>query len=155
MVNDLIEKFYTALAELNANGMAACYHQDVEFEDPAFGKLKGDRARNMWRMLCANAEPSSFKLNFSKIQCQETNCRARVEAHYIFSKTGRKVHNRIRSEFVISDGLIVRHVDHFNLYNWSRQALGLTGYLLGWSSFFRKKLNAQTNRMLDKFEATL
>ena len=32
--------------------MASCYAADVVFTDPAFGELHGERARDMWRMLC-------------------------------------------------------------------------------------------------------
>ena len=49
---DLIEKFYSAFARLDEETMVECYSDQVKFEDPAFGVLKGERAKNMWRMLC-------------------------------------------------------------------------------------------------------
>ena len=48
---DIVEKFYQAFAGRDVEGMLRCYHEEIEFEDPAFGKLTGEKARNMWRML--------------------------------------------------------------------------------------------------------
>jgi ketosteroid isomerase-like protein len=44
MPHDLIETFYRAFAALDAEAMAACYHDEVTFEDPAFGQLQGEQA---------------------------------------------------------------------------------------------------------------
>ena len=49
--------------------MVVCYHDEIEFEDPAFGILKGEKARNMWRMLCANAR--DLKIEYSVIESNE------------------------------------------------------------------------------------
>ncbi|WP_439151155.1 hypothetical protein [Winogradskyella sp.] len=51
MVN-LIETFYIAFQKLDAKTMNYCYHNNIVFEDPAFGVLKGNRAKAMWLMLC-------------------------------------------------------------------------------------------------------
>ena len=47
----LIHHFYESFSQNNANEMIACYHDKIEFSDPAFGLLKGDEAKNMWKML--------------------------------------------------------------------------------------------------------
>ena len=36
---------------------------------------------------------------------------------------------------------IVKHVDDFNMWKWTRMALGLPGMLLGWSSFLERALH--------------
>ena len=149
----IITQFYQAFKELDAEKMADCYHKDVIFEDPAFGILKGEHAKNMWRMLCESQKEKNFKVSFNDVVSSEENGSAKWEAHYLFSQTGRKVHNKINAQFEFKDGKIIKHIDSFNLYNWSKQALGFKGYLLGWTSFFRKKLNAQTNHLLQKFES--
>lgn len=151
-MKELIQTFYTSFQQLDAEAMVACYHDEVQFEDPAFGILIGERAKNMWRMLCQSQKGKDFKIKSSNIEFSESIGKAHWEAFYTFSKTGRKVHNIIDAEFQIQDGKIIKHTDHFNLYNWAKQAMGLTGGLIGWTQFFRRKLNSQTNRMLDKFE---
>jgi len=148
----LIEKFYTAFKNLDAETMANCYHKDIVFKDPAFGILKGNKAKNMWRMLCQNQKEKDFKMSFYDIDFKDDKGTAQWEAHYIFSKTNRKVHNKITAVFEFKDDKIIKHTDSFNLYAWTQQAFGLTGYLIGWTPFFRKKLQKQTNTMLSKFE---
>ena len=153
-MKNIIINFYNAFANLDAEEMVESYHPEVEFEDPAFGKLEGDRAKNMWRMLCKSQKGKDFKIEFSDIEFEDQTGRAHWEAWYTFSKTGRKVHNIINAEFTFRDGKIITHKDTFDLYRWSKQALGLSGYLIGWSPFFRKKLQAQTNKLLSDFEKT-
>lgn len=143
----LITQFYTTFANHDYNGMAACYHQDVEFSDPAFGPLKGDQARAMWKMLLERSN-GKLKVVFSNVTADEEKGSAHWEAFYEFSKTGRPVHNKIDAQFEFKDGKIYRHIDHFDLWRWSRQAMGVTGLLLGYTSFFKKKLLAQTGKAL-------
>ncbi|MFZ2906173.1 MAG: nuclear transport factor 2 family protein [Cyclobacteriaceae bacterium] len=141
--SSLITEFYTAFANHDYNRMAACYHDEIEFSDPAFGTLKGNEARTMWKMLIERSE-GKLKVVFSGI----TNNSAHWEAFYVFGKTGRNVHNKIAAHFEFKDGKIIRHTDHFNLWAWSRQALGLSGLWLGYTSFFKNKLQNQTRKLL-------
>jgi hypothetical protein len=64
---------------------------------------------------------------------------AHWEAHYTFTGTGRKVHNIIDAKFRFRDARIIEHVDTFDFWRWSRQALGLSGVLLGWSPLMQNK----------------
>ena len=151
-MKDLLEKFYAALSNLDPEGMIDCYHDEITFEDPAFGELHDDKARNMWRMLLSNRQGGDFRIEYSNIIADGVKGSAKLEAYYTFTKTGRKVHNRIKSEFLFKDGKIIKQRDYFDLYRWSRQALGMSGWILGWTFFFRNKLQIQSNRMLLKFE---
>lgn len=148
---NIIESFYSCFQRLDGDGMAACYHPDIEFRDPAFGTLHGDRAKFMWKMLCDSQKGKSFVVTFSNISLKENRGSADWSADYIFSKTGRKVVNHISASFLLKDGLIYKHDDRFNLHKWSSQAFGITGFFIGWTPFFRKKLQRQTNRLLDKY----
>lgn len=145
----LIEQFYTAFAKADAAGMIACYHPDIEFEDPAFGPLKGEDACNMWRML---VNPG-LELTFSKVQANGNTGSAHWDARYVFSKTGNKVLNQVDATFEFKDGKIIRHKDHFDFWKWSRQALGLPGLLLGWSPFLKNKVRQQALERLKAFKA--
>ena len=151
-MKSVIENFYRAFENLDAEGMVACYHNNVIFEDPAFGILHGDKAKNMWRMLCASQKGKDFYVATSNISFENKIGKAHWEAKYTFGKTGRKVHNKIDAEFEFKDGKIIKHKDSFNLYKWSQQALGFNGYLLGWTSFFKNKLQTKTNNLLLGFE---
>ena len=131
--------------------MNACYVADVVFEDPAFGELRGDEARGMWKMLCARAK--DLQVNASDIDADDIRGRAHWEAIYTFSQTGRRVHNKIDASFEFRDGLIAVHRDRFDFWAWSRQALGAPGLLLGWTPFLRGKVRVQARSGLRRFLA--
>ena len=148
---ELIEKFYSAFQNKDAESMVSCYHLDIVFTDPAFGTLKGDRAKAMWKMLCISGK--DLKVIYNNVSADSNIGSAHWEADYTFSKTGRKVHNEIDAQFKFKDGLIIEHNDDFNLRKWAGQALGFKGKLLGGTAFFRKKLHLQTGHTLSKFIA--
>ena len=148
-----VHQFYEAFSELDIEKMLICYSDDIVFEDPAFGVLRGDRAKNMWRMLLESQKDKDFKVVFSNVEVGNESGSAKWEAFYTFTKTGRKVHNIISAKMILQNGKIVKHTDNFNLRVWAKQALGLKGALLGGTGFFKKSLQKQTNSLLDRFEA--
>ena len=135
----LIEQFYRALCKRDSAAMAACYHPEVHFSDEAFD-LHGHDAALMWQMLCSRGR--DMQVEYSQVVADDNIGSAHWEARYTFSTTGRAVHNIIDARFGFRDGLIVRHVDRFNFWRWSRQALGWPGLLLGWSGFLKRKVRA-------------
>ncbi len=150
-MRELLQKFYGAFKKGDAEIMASCYHQDITFNDPAFGKLYGKDAGDMWRMLCGNA--TDLDITFEILQADEEKGLVQWKADYTFNKTGRKVHNVVLAKIRFKDGLIIEHTDSFNLHTWAKQAMGFQGWLLGNTPFFRQKLRATTNGMLKKFQS--
>ncbi|MEH6680886.1 MAG: nuclear transport factor 2 family protein [Sediminicola sp.] len=147
-----IAEFYTAFQDLESEKMVACYHDDILFVDPAFGALKGDRAKDMWRMLCDSQKGKDFKVVAKHIQLSQDRGSATWEAHYTFSGTGRRVHNIVKAEFELLDGKILKHTDSFDLYAWARQAMGMKGLLFGWTPVFSYKLKERTNTLLTRYQ---
>ena len=82
------------------------------------------------------------------IAADDRRGRAHWEPRYRFSATGRPVHNVIDAEFEFRDGLIVVHRDRFSFWRWSRQALGASGLLLGWTPWLRAKVRARAEANL-------
>lgn len=146
----LIEKFYTAFQQRDHAGMIACYHPDIHFSDPVFTDLRGRRAGAMWHMLCERGK--DLQVVFGDVEVGEGNGRAQWEATYTFS-TGRKVHNVIDAEFTFQDGLIIRHQDSFDLWRWTRMALGPMGWFLGWMPMLQNRVRKTALAGLDKFMA--
>lgn len=146
---ELIVKFYTAFQRKDWKAMIECYHPDVTFYDPAFRNLNSHEVRAMWHMLCLNAK--DFELSFSDVQVNGNKGSCLWLASYSFSKTGRKVNNRIQATFTFKDGLIFDHCDDFDLWRWSRMALGTSGLLLGWTSFLKNKIHQNARKSLEKF----
>ena len=147
----LITRFYQAFQQLDAETMAQCYTEDVLFSDPVFGELRGQDARDMWRMLTSRAK--DFTLSFNTVQADDQQGSAHWVATYVFSQTGNIVVNNIQARFVFRDGKICEHRDHFDLWQWSRQALGFKGVLLGWTPLVKNAIRAQAQKGLKAFQA--
>ena len=147
----LIDRFYEAFARRDHETMGACYAPDATFSDPVFQNLRGDEVRAMWRMLCERG--TDLKLAHSAVEAEADRGAARWQADYTFSGTGRRVHNEIAASFRFTDGLIAEHVDSFDLWRWSRQALGPSGALLGWTPMVHRKIRGQARSNLDAFMA--
>ncbi|AAZ34662.1 nuclear transport factor 2 family protein [Pseudomonas savastanoi pv. phaseolicola] len=145
----LITRFYEAFAQLDAEAMSACYTDDVLFSDPAFGELRGPQVGDMWRMLTSRAK--NFSVVFDQVRADDRAGTAHWVATYLFSQTGRTVVNDIEARFVFRDGKICEHHDHFDIWRWSRQALGLKGLLLGWTPLVRNAVRAQALKGLQAF----
>jgi ketosteroid isomerase-like protein len=147
----LIERFYSAFARRDVDAMLSCYRPDVAFDDPVFGALSGAQVRAMWRML--NARATNLEITFGAVAATEREGSAQWEARYIYSATGRPVHNRISAAFEFRDGLIARHVDRFSLWRWAAMALGGTGALLGWFPPMRSAIRARAAKGLAAYMA--
>lgn len=144
---NLITAFYEAFNSRDFLSMQRCYHAEAQFYDPVFQNLSTDEVKFMWQMLLTQA--TDLRVSCSAIKANDHRGTCRWDAWYTFSKTGKKVHNVIFAEFEFKDGLIYRHRDVFDLWRWSKQALGVTGSLLGWSAYVRKKIQRAARRSLD------
>lgn len=146
---ELIHRFYTAFQEKDYEAMALLYHPEATFRDAVFDLKSGKAAGAMWQMLVTAGK--DLRIKYSEVTADEKMGSAHWEAWYTFSKTGRKVHNIINARFEFKDGLIYCHIDQFDFWRWSRQSLGLTGWLLGWSGFLRNKVSSAAMKNLAAF----
>jgi limonene-1,2-epoxide hydrolase len=147
----LIANFYSAFDLSDYETMARCYADDATFSDPVFPSLDAEQTRAMWRMFCTSG--NEIDLTFGDIQADDDHGSAHWEAVYALPKTGRRVHNKIDASFDLRDGKIVRHRDDFDLFRWTRMALGPVGTLLGWSPIVRNQVRAQAASQLKRFQA--
>lgn len=144
-----ITKFYSAFQQKDWETMASLYHAEATFRDEAFDLKSGKEAGAMWKMLVTAGK--DLRIEFADVWAEGNHGSAHWEAWYTFSKTGRKVHNIIEARFEFKDGLIYRHRDRFDFWRWSRQALGLPGWLLGWSNFLKNKVRGTAMKGLRVF----
>jgi len=102
----------------------------------------------MWHMLCARGKDMTMEFSVTE---KEGKISAHWEPKYSFSQTGRFVHNIVDAEFEFRDGKIIKHIDSFSFWSWSRQALGAPGLLLGWTPLLRNKVSKMAMGNLKKF----
>lgn len=145
----LIHQFYSAFQHKDYVTMQNAYHSQATFSDPVFQNLKSAEVKAMWEMLITAGK--ELTISFDNIQADDLSGSCHWEAWYIFSKTGRKVHNIVEAAFEFQDGKILKHRDTFSFWRWSHQALGLTGFFLGWTPVIQDKIRDTARRGLGKF----
>lgn len=146
---DLLDTFYKGFNKANAEEMVSCYHEEIIFQDPAFGTLHGSQAKNMWRMLLSRN--SSIKISYQIVACDENQGKVDWIARYTFGPKKRSIINKVTGDFKFRDGKIISHEDSFDLWKWSRQAMGPIGYFLGWSNLLKTSIQKKTNKLLTSF----
>ena len=105
----LVNDFYTAFQSLDFTVMQSCYSANPIFNDPVFGILQGKEFGCMWEMLCRNAKNFSLKFDSIEVDGEYTTCK--WVATYTFSKTGRRVVNKVKAFMRIQSGKITEHTD--------------------------------------------
>ena len=146
---DLIVRFYSAFQRGDYRTMQACYHHEATFHDPVFMSLNAEQTKAMWQMLLTAAR--DLTITFSNVEANGNMGSAHWEAWYTFSRSGRNVHNVIETTMHFLDGKIWHHQDEFDLWRWSRQALGTSGVLLGWTPWVQNKVRTTARRGLERF----
>lgn len=145
----VIDAFYAAFARRDGAAMGALYHPDATFSDPVFGSLRGAEIGAMWTMLCDAAPDLVVKHG----GVAPDGSAAHWDATYTFPATGMPVRNSVDARFVVRDGLIAEHVDTFDFYRWSGQALGIVGWLFGWTALFHDKMTQASRAQLHEWQA--
>lgn len=147
----LITNFYAAFGARDGATMASYYAPDAKFSDPVFTDLKGNEPGMMWKMLTERADDLVIEL--AEHDASEAAGTAHWIATYTFTQTGRKVVNDVHAHFRLKDGKIVEHMDDFSFYKWSKQALGTSGLLLGWTPIIRGAVQKKARAGLDEYIA--
>jgi len=148
-MTSVADRFYGAFAARDWRTMGSLYADDARFADPAFVDLGAAEVRAMWRMLISRG--TDLSLDYRVLSESATAATVLWTARYTFTQTGRPVVNEIDAQLALRDGAIVRHVDSFDFHRWARQALGAPGWLLGWTPFFRSKVQAKARAGLRQF----
>jgi ketosteroid isomerase-like protein len=148
----IAQRFFDACAIGDYHSMGLMYAPTATFSDPIFPLLSGPETALMWEMLLTRAQDFCVSVNVEEEESQGGgHARAVWVARYLYGATGRHVENRVRTEMTCQAGRIVKQVDHFSFWNWSRQALGAPGLLLGWTPIVRKKVQQGAQAQLIKF----
>ncbi len=144
-----VHAFYQAFQKKDYQTMQSLYAEVATFSDPAFQNLNAPQVRNMWEMLLSRSK--DLQLEYQILEENAHQIKTQWIATYTFTKTGRKVVNKIVATMSFENGLIVKHIDNFNFHRWASQALGTVGLLLGWTPFLRKKVQTEARKNLDSF----
>jgi len=142
----VISQFYSAFQRRDYKAMQECYADKVIFYDPVFEDLVDEEVKLMWEILCKRANDLSIK--FDHIEADEEYGNCNWIATYTFTRTNRKVVNKIRAHMRFRDRKIIEHSDQFKLSNWCRQAFGFPGALFGSMAWFQKRVRKTAQQSL-------
>jgi len=129
--------------------MQDCYADEAVFNDEIFNNLDSAQVKAMWEMLCKSGK--ELKLTFGNIRETSSGATAEWTASYLFSKTGNTVVNNVQAVFEIKNNKIINHTDSFDFHVWAKQAFGTTGLLLGWTPYFKNKVEKTALQNLQSF----
>jgi SnoaL-like domain len=153
----LLKRFYAAFATLDARTMQGCYAPRAQFEDPLFALDGAEQIGAMWQMVCQtirNGGQAVWRLETREVEAAGgERGSAHWEARYRSGAAGRMVHNVVEAQFTFEDGLIAMHSENYDFWRWSRQALGPTGLMMGWSPMLRNQVRRQAQGKLERFLA--
>ncbi len=145
----LLTTFYQSFQNKDYSTMQNCYADNAVFNDEVFKNLGAQQVKAMWEMLIKRGK--DLQVEFKNIQSDDMKGSAEWIATYTFSKTKRKVTNCIKAAFISENNKILKHTDHFNFYKWSSQALGITGFLMGWTPFLKRKIQQAAMKGLAEY----
>jgi uncharacterized protein len=141
-----IATFYSAFQSRDYKTMQNCYAEKVIFFDPVFEDLIDDEVRLMWEMLCKRA--TDLSIQFGNVHADDEYGTCDWVAAYTFTKTKRRVVNKVKAHMRFQNGKIIEHSDQFKLSNWCSQAFGLKGVLLGRTGWFQNKVRKLAQQSL-------
>lgn len=148
-----IHQLYRSITNGAISEIEACYTPTVKFHDPIFGTLIGNEVPKMWEMLIKKSK-GNLAIEYTIIKSNTHKASAQWTATYTFGKNKREIKNTIHSEFHLKDGLIIKQNDDFNIWNWSKQAFGFSGFLFGWTGYMQKKIQKKAQLSLKNYKET-
>lgn len=165
-LSPVVDRFFEAFSASDWQTMARCYHDKASFSDPVYPDLREERIVYMWHQLLSAAETSnlnsgrkkSLSLNNLKLEYRvlfgdERKAQVLWTASYRYGN--RSVSNEVLSTLAIWDDKIVRQVDEYNFWRWSRQALGLTGLAFGTMPWYQRSVQRSAQSRLEQAAGTI
>ncbi len=132
---ELLTRLFRYLTEHDHCGMVDCYHDEATFRDIAFTLTGKRQIHAMWKMACSVNKvgiDSDIVATVLEFSANDSTGRAVVVDDYTFRDTGRKVHNKIVSQFEFRENRIVKQTDDCDPVCWARQAFGgFQGFVAG------------------------
>ena len=123
--------------------------ENIIFEDPAFGILKGEKVKMMWQFLTEQAK--DFSLQFEILNISSNKVLSTSTVSYTFSATKQTITNVITTTFTVENDKIVHQVDDFDLKKWSKQAFGNTLGGIGGGFLFKIAFQKKSNAILNDY----
>jgi ketosteroid isomerase-like protein len=142
----IARQFFAHLAARDLPQMLALYHPDIHYSNVLL-ELDGAQVGAMWRMVWSD-------LPDLRVVCTDHDIRGSSvywQASYTYPPTGRYVVQHLAASLTFADGLIIGHVDRFNVHEWAHKAYGAAGGMFGGWQVFERWIAEKARRRLAAF----
>ncbi|GIZ08476.1 nuclear transport factor 2 family protein [Flavobacterium sp. UMI-01] len=150
----IIHQFFNGLSKADVLSVVSCYDTNIKFRDPIFGLLTGKDVTAMWSMLLENNK-ENIKIEIVNSKSDAYLGTAQWIASYTFKPSNKTIVNHITTHFHFKEGLIIKQTDDFDIWKWSRQALGCKGFLFGWTGYMQQKIHEKAIQSLQKYKKSI
>lgn len=144
---EIMQQFFNCLIARDLPGMLTHYHADIQYRHPFF-TLQGAAVGAMWRWWWRYLPDLQVAYEESGLR----NGFLYWTATYTYPPTGRRVTQHMSTTLHFAEGAIVEQVDTFNVHEWSAQAYGFAGGVLGgrrlWQWWIARKMRTQFDAFL-------
>lgn len=147
----VVIRFFESYQKNDWQNMARCYHDKASFSDPIYPDLREESIVYLWfsRLAARRVVDLQYRVLFADDR------KAQVEWSGLSPLHGKSVQIKGLSTFALWDATIVRQVDEFSFVQWSRQALGWKGWLLGSLRFYQARVQRSARSQLDQVAGTI
>jgi hypothetical protein len=144
-----IETYFDAFSKGDYRTMRSLCDPKITFNDPVYTSLQGKSVFALHhfmaeRRICPTITIRSISEKGNRVKVKWTN-----EYEYATYKTHISID--VRSIFHFEHTSIISQTDQYNLWKWSKMALGFTGTYLGWTPMFRSTLRRSSQQSLATF----
>ena len=146
----LLNTFFKSLKMNEYQQLNGCCSEHVVYFDPIFGLLERNKLIGLWEMLSKNAK--GLTIDYGEIvPVDDEYYTCDWSITYYYPPTGRKVQSSIKSYFLLKEGKIEEYSNAYSIHDWSKQAIGFTGWLFGWNRFFQQSIKNKAQKALISF----
>jgi hypothetical protein len=137
-----VEQLFKAAQARDPDAILLAYAEEALIDHPLLGSLsRADYAAALTAFL---QETPDYELTFQINHAGIDHAEAEWTLSYVFHATGRSIVTKGETAFRLSGLRIIHQRDDFDRRDWSRQALGLSGFVLsfvpGWRAFLEREL---------------
>lgn len=138
---ELVSNYIHAWLKRDVVAAANCLHPDFKYWETIAGGMYKTAFFRYLQTWFGSSNEMLFTYDF--FDAGENIAYIQYQSYFRYPGTGRQVKINVLAEICCQDNLIISQKDYINLYDFSKQAYGIWGWLFGWTLFMHKMLARQ------------
>ncbi len=143
----IIEDFFSYLRANDAESLMKCYADDAVYFNPLSDLVQQPAIELVWKTFMDDA--AGLEITWAVVEDKgEGYYACKWQASFNHTLTGKKVVMPVAAYFKCANNLIAEHSDGFSLHQYSAQAFGFPATIIGWNSYYQKKIKLKYRKRL-------